>query len=140
MIAGRRMTASERMDVHALLAPTHPDEAALGRALTLFVEREDYGFVWMATDEADRIVGCVFVSYAISGASGGLLAHLDDLAFDVTDGFATGIALLETLAEHLRPMDITQMLAVAPRARDMTTFFDEAGFTDRAMDAHARLL
>ena len=43
------MSVAERLDVFELLSPVRTDDLALGRALTLFVEREDYGFIWVAS-------------------------------------------------------------------------------------------
>src|SRR5579862_6536124 len=48
-------------------------EARLGAALSLFIERPDYGFVWMAFED-ERAVGAVAVAYAISLPLGAVAA------------------------------------------------------------------
>jgi hypothetical protein len=77
------MTGEERFDVFGLFRKALArDEARLNAALALAVDRPDYGFVWLATDDAEAVVGAAFVSYGISSAAGGLVARIDDLAID----------------------------------------------------------
>src|SRR5271154_5512902 len=74
----RPMTGPERYDAFTLMLRFRSDQAALGDALTLFVEREDYGFVWLAYD-GDTCVGCCSIGYAIATNTGGVTAVLRDL-------------------------------------------------------------
>lgn len=139
MIACRRMSAAERPDVFALLASERADHVALGKALTLFVEREDFGFVWVAFADDESIVACVLVSYAISTEAGGLVAALDDILVSPgarRTGIGTG--LLETLATHLRAMDIVGMRASVPRASGLQRFFSACGFAVRDDEGYVR--
>ena len=48
------------------------DAAALGEALTLFIDRPDYGFVWLAYLD-DLPVACASASLSIDTATVGLL-------------------------------------------------------------------
>ena len=92
----RRMGSADRSDVFALLgellkkdayyrhsslaygAPQDAADAdaALGEALTLWIDRPDYGFVWLALED-DRALACAAVSYAISASVGKVVAKLD---------------------------------------------------------------
>jgi hypothetical protein len=45
------MASPERLDAFALMKRFRADETALGEALALFVDRPDYGFVWLAYDD-----------------------------------------------------------------------------------------
>src|SRR6266851_6732774 len=75
VIECRTMTGPERVDAYTLMRQFRSDEAALGDALALFVDRPDYGFVWLAY--ADGIpVACVSASFGISTETGGLFAEL----------------------------------------------------------------
>ena len=141
MIACRRMSAAERMDVFALLAPQRPDHVSLGKALTLFVEREDFGFVWIAFDDNESIVGCVLVSFAISTDAGGLVACLDDIVvFPGAPRTGVGTGLLETLATHVRAMDIVGIRTSVPRAFGLESFFSACGFSVRDDQGFTRTL
>jgi len=77
-------------------------EAALARALDLFLARPEIGFVWLATLEKHPVAACV-VCHAISTSRGGLVAKLDDVTVDKRwQGQGVGAAMLAALAEHLR--------------------------------------
>src|SRR3990172_9210380 len=92
-IACRRMTRATREDAFALLRaflgddPHYLDssaaygdggEAALGRALELFLARPETGFVWRASEGPEPVAACV-VCFAISTSAGALVAKLDDV-------------------------------------------------------------
>src|SRR5947209_9046636 len=78
MIECRTMAGAERLDAFALMRRFRRDEAALGEALALFVDRPDYGFVWLAYDDGIP-AACVSASFAVSTDAGGLVAELHDL-------------------------------------------------------------
>jgi GNAT superfamily N-acetyltransferase len=93
MITFRRMTDRDRRAAYDLFVDyLHHDEfvrdssaaygnngdRALSAALSLFLERPDYGFIWMGFD-GDEAVAVSIVSYAISTAVGGVVAKLEDL-------------------------------------------------------------
>ena len=70
------MSGTERIDAYRLYAriPNVPD-AALQAGLNLFVEREDYGFVWIAYDDRTPVAVCTITGHglkdpdtAVSGA------------------------------------------------------------------------
>lgn len=72
------MAGAERLDAFALMKRFRTDEAALGDALSLYVERPDYGFVWLAYDDGIP-AGCACAAFAVSTEAGGLVAELRDL-------------------------------------------------------------
>lgn len=78
---------------------------ALARALGLFLERPELGFVWIARvrDEMrDTLAGACVVCYAISTSRGGLVAKLDDVTIDARwQGRGVGSAMLDALAREL---------------------------------------
>jgi hypothetical protein len=51
LIECRTMASPERLDAIALMKRFRPDETALGEALSLFVDRPDYGLVRLAYDD-----------------------------------------------------------------------------------------
>ena len=102
------MAGPERYDAFGLLRQFRTDEAMLGDALALFVDRPDYGFIWLAY--ADGIpVGCVGVSFGISTESGGVLATLRDLWVDPSArGRGIATAMLLTLHARLDQLDVRE--------------------------------
>jgi ribosomal protein S18 acetylase RimI-like enzyme len=94
-------------------------EAALGRALSLFIDRPDYGFVWLAI-EHERAVGAAVLGYGISVSVGAVAANLECLI--VAEGQrdrGIGSALLDALAIELRGGEIARL--------DVTVHVDNAG-------------
>jgi GNAT superfamily N-acetyltransferase len=84
-------------------------EAALGEALTLFVDRPDYGFIFLALEDEKPVAGAA-VSYAISLALGKVVAKLEHLIVTETrrrEGIGT--ELVEALADHLRLIEIARL-------------------------------
>lgn len=135
------MSAAERLDVFALLSPVRTDQVALGSALTLIVEREDYGFVWVAFDENERTVGCAVLSYAISTEAGGLVACLDDVVVERgARGAGVGTAMLDALADHLRALAIVRVRTNVSRALHLTPFFTACGFVHRDDEGFSRAI
>ncbi|GAC1416365.1 MAG: hypothetical protein NVSMB64_26570 [Candidatus Velthaea sp.] len=109
LIECRAMAGPERYDAFALMKRFRTDEAALGDALALFVDREDYGFVWLAYREAVP-VGCASVGYAIATDAGGVVALVRDM-YVVTDARRSGIAtaLLASLHARLDALDVERV-------------------------------
>jgi GNAT superfamily N-acetyltransferase len=112
MIECRTMASAERYDAYALMEHFRSDAAALGEALTLFVERPDYGFVWLAYLD-DHATACVSASLGIDTESGGLVATLRDL-YVLPERRRTGIgsALLVTLEARLDQLGVTRVEAL----------------------------
>jgi len=103
------MAGPERFDAFSLMKRFRIDEATLGDALTLFVEREDYGFVWLAYRETIP-VGCASVGYAIATDAGGVIALVRDLYVAPEErraGIAT--ALLASLHARLDALEIKRV-------------------------------
>ncbi len=84
-------------------------EAALGKALALFVDRPDYGFLWTAFD-GPRAVACAPVGFSISVTAGAVVANLDYVV--VAPEYrrhGIGRGLLESLATELKRMEIARI-------------------------------
>jgi GNAT superfamily N-acetyltransferase len=112
MIECRTMASAERYDAYALMERFRSDAAALGEALTLFVERPDYGFVWLAYLD-DHPTACVSVALGIDTETGGLIATLRDL-YVLPERRRSGIgsALLVTLEARLDQLGVTRVEAL----------------------------
>ncbi len=131
MIECRTMAGPERWDAFALMGRFRSAEAALGDALALFVERPDYGFVWLAYDDGIP-AACVSVAYAISTESGGLVADLRDLWVQPERRRrAIGSALLATLHARLDQLGVTRIDAAVPEDRSLREFLRARGYRDR---------
>jgi GNAT superfamily N-acetyltransferase len=131
MIECRTMAGAERYDAFALMKRFRPDEAALGDALALFVERPDYGFVWLAYDDGIP-AGCLSAAFAISTETGGLVAALRDL-YVAEDRRRRGLGsvLLATLHGRLDQLEVTRIEAAVPDDPALRGFFSARGYEDR---------
>jgi GNAT superfamily N-acetyltransferase len=112
MIECRTMASAERYDAFALMRQFRSDEATLGEALSLFIDRPDYGFVWLAYVD-DHPAGCVSVALGIDTETGGVVATLRDL-FVEPDLRRQGLgsALLVTLEARLAHLEVTRIDAI----------------------------
>jgi GNAT superfamily N-acetyltransferase len=111
MIECRTMASAERYDAFALMERFRTDGAALGEALTLFIERPDYGFVWLAYLD-DHPAACVSASLGIDTVTGGLVATLRDLyVLPERRRLGIGSALLVTLGGRLEQLGVTRIEA-----------------------------
>jgi GNAT superfamily N-acetyltransferase len=105
------------LDVAATYGDAGPE--ALRRALDLFVERPDLGFVWMGRRGVE-VVGCCVACFAISTSRGTLVAKLDDVNVRPgLEGQGIGTAMLASLKEELRRGGVTRI--------DTATHFDNPG-------------
>jgi GNAT superfamily N-acetyltransferase len=131
MIECRTMAGAERVDAFALMKRFREDEAALGDALALFVDRPDYGFVWLAYDNGIP-AACVSVAFGISTETGGLVALLRDLyvAEDRRRG-GIGSALLATLHGRVDQLGVTRIEMAIPADPGVRAFFAARGYADR---------
>lgn len=105
------------LEVAAVYGDGGPE--ALRRALAMFVERPELGFVWMAR-QAGEVVGCCVVCYAISTSRGAMVAKLDDV--NVRPGFegrGVGSAMMAALKGELRRAGVARI--------DTATHFDNPG-------------
>lgn len=95
-------------------------EGALARALELFLERPELGFVWVAQSREEAlprggnaavdVAGACVVCYAISTSRGSLVAKLDDVAVEARwQGRGVGSTMLSSLAAHLRGTGVTRI-------------------------------
>jgi len=144
MIACRRMTRETRADAFALLSDflredehylassgAYGDggEAALARALELFLERPETGFVWLAYAGDAAVAVCV-VCFAVSTSAGALVAKLDDVAVKTAwRGQGVGSAHLEQLKDELRRLGVRRIdTAVHLRNAGAWRFYARHGF------------
>ena len=105
------------LDVASVYGDAGPE--ALRRALALFIERPDLGFVWMARD-AGEVVGCCAIGFAISTSRGGIVAKLDDVNVKPgLEGRGIGSAMMASLKEELRRSGVSRI--------DTATHFDNPG-------------
>jgi GNAT superfamily N-acetyltransferase len=134
VIECRTMAGAERLDAFALMKRFRTDEAALGDALALFVDRPDYGFVWLAYED-DVPAACVTVAFAVSTETGGLVADLRDLwVAEDRRGRGIGTALLATLHGRLDQLGVTQVEATLPDDASLLAFFSARDYDEcRAM-------
>jgi GNAT superfamily N-acetyltransferase len=124
------MGGPERPDTFALMRPFRADQAALGDALALFVDRPDFGFIWLAYDDGIP-AACVSVSFAISSERGGLLAQLRDLwVAPERRRRGIGSALVATLHGRLDQLDVKRVAAAIPDDAALRGFFAARGYTD----------
>jgi GNAT superfamily N-acetyltransferase len=130
VIECRTMGGPERPDAYVLMRGFRDDEAALGEALTLFVDRPDYGFIWLAYDDGTP-AACVSVSFAISTERGGLLAQVRDL-WVVPERRRRGIgsALIATLHGRLDQLEVLRVAAAIPDDPALRGFFAARGYRD----------
>jgi GNAT superfamily N-acetyltransferase len=130
MIECRTMASAERLDAFALMKRFRADHAALGDALALFIDRPDYGFVWLAYDDGIP-AACISAAFAISTESGGVVADLRDL-FVAEERRRRGIgsALLATLHGRLDQLEVTSIEAWLPSDSALRAFFAARGYTD----------
>ncbi len=104
-------------DVAGIYGDAGPE--ALRRALALFIDRPELGFVWVAR-EGDDVVGCCVVCYAISTSRGGLVAKLDDVNVKPgLEGRGIGGAMIESLKQELRRIGVSRV--------DTATHLDNPG-------------
>jgi GNAT superfamily N-acetyltransferase len=129
LVECRSMTGPERFDAFTLMQTFRRDHNALSDALSLFVEREDYGFVWLAYRE-DAAVGCASVGYTISTAAGGLTAVVRDL-YVVPAARRGGVAtaLLATLESRLAALEVVRFEIAATGDPALLAFLTARGFT-----------
>lgn len=82
---------------------------ALKRALRLFLERPELGFVWVVW-ESETAVGCCVVCYAISTSAGAVVAKLDDVCLlRGREGQGIGTVLIDSLKSELRRRDVRRI-------------------------------
>ncbi len=121
------MASAERYDAFALMQHFRAD-GSLGEALSLFIERPDYGFVWLAYVD-DRASACVSVSLGIDTETGGVVASLRDL-YVLPEMRRRGLAsaLLVTLEGRLAHLEVRRIVAVGGKDPAMRPFFEARGY------------
>lgn len=156
MIECRRMAEDSRDDAFALLRtflgedPHYLDssdaygaggDAALARALDLFLARPEIGFVWLAYEDGRPVAVCI-VCFAISTSAGAVAAKLDDV-FVATgrQGRGIGSAHLTGLKDELRRLGVKRIdTAVHLRNHGARRFYERHGFRPLAEERLAHVL
>ena len=110
---------------------------AIARALDLFLQQPELGFVWLAfADEAGArvTVGACVVCRAISTSRGGIVAKLDDVTIAAPwQGRGVGGAMLAALWDELRRQNVTRIDSACHRDNaGAWRFYARLGF--RALD------
>jgi GNAT superfamily N-acetyltransferase len=106
---------------------------ALGRALDLFLERPELGFVWLAfaDENGARVpVGACVVCRAISTSRGTLVAKLDDVTIAPRwQGRGVGSSMLAALGDELRASGISRIDTACHRDNaGAWRFYERLGF------------
>lgn len=99
------------------------------RALRLFLEHPENGFVWLAFLEGEAVGICV-PSFAISTSLGTYVVKLDDVYVTSSmQGRGIGSAMLEALKEELRSMGVGRIdLGIHLQNRAARRFYERLGF------------
>jgi GNAT superfamily N-acetyltransferase len=128
MIECRTMASAERYDAFALMEKFRPDGAALGEALSLFIDRPDFGFVWLAYLD-DHPAACASASLGIDTETGGLVATVRDLyVLPERRRHGIGSALLVTLQGRLEALEVKRVEAVCGADPSLLGFFEARGY------------
>ncbi len=144
MITCRKMTRDDLRDAFEMLSTfLEEDEHYLASskaygdrgqdgvrdALTLFMDRPELGFVWLAYD-AEGIAGLCVICYAISTSIGALAAKLDDVSVKADRrGKGIGTALLEDLKLQLRREAVGRIdVGVHLENPEARRFYERLGF------------
>lgn len=120
--------------------------AALERALELFLDRPELGFVWLAFashgDAPPEPAGACVVCFAISTARGSLVAKLDDVTIAARwRGRGVGTAMIEALAQELVRDGATRIDCGCHRDNaDAWRFYHRLGFAALNEERLARVL
>lgn len=120
-------------------------EPALVRALALFLERPELGFVWLATTRVEgeaMVVGACVVCRAISTSRGAVVAKLDDVTVH-PDWLSRGVGgrMLAALFERLRAEGIARIDSACHRDNaGAWRFYERLGFAPLNEERIARLL
>ena len=129
MIECRTMASPERYDAYTLMEQFRADTARLGDALSLFVDRPDYGFIWLAYDDGTP-AACVSVGFGISTEAGGLAAELrDHFVAPPHRRRGIGSALLATLHARLDQLDVRRIEAACGDDDALHAFFSARGYS-----------
>jgi GNAT superfamily N-acetyltransferase len=138
------MTSASRADARALLnsflsqdehyldsSPAYGagGEAALDRALDLFLSRPEQGFVWLAYEGNQPVAVCV-VCFAISTSIGAIVAKLDDVFVAAGKrGRGVGAAHLAALKDELRLVGVHRIdTSVHLENAGARRFYEQHGF------------
>ncbi len=122
------MASAERYDAFALMERFRTDTAALGEALSLFIDRPDFRVCLAGLPRRSSCgvrLGVAWDRYR----DGGLIATVRDL-FVPPDQRRNGIgsALLITLAGRLKALDVTRIEAVCGADPSLLGFFEARGY------------
>jgi len=114
---------------------------ALDRAIALFLERPEIGFVWLAYANGSAAGACV-VCRAISTSRGSVVAKLDDVTVHPDwQGKGVGGAMLAQLRDHLLLEGMTRIDCGCHRDNEGAwRFYERLGFVPLDEERLALLL
>lgn len=103
--------------------------APVERALEMFLERPELGFVWLAFRDREAVGMCV-ICYAVSTSLGAVVGKLDDVFIaDSARGQGVGTGMLKTLAAELKAAGVLRIdSAVHVKNADAARFYARLGF------------
>lgn len=105
------------------------EDAAIRRALRLFLDRPELGFTWLTVEDS-MVVGLITVCFAVSTNLGAIVAKLPD--FVVTaDARRRGVGrfMMASLVEELRRMKVGRVdLGVHETNDGARRFYERLGF------------
>jgi len=104
-------------------------DAALERALDLFLAQPQLCVVWLTLERDVAVAACV-VCFAISTSRGGIVAKLDDVSVDpARRGTGIGTAMLNALAAWLRQRAVSRIDCGCHRDNERAwRFYERLGF------------
>lgn len=104
-------------------------EPPIGKALDLFLERPETGFVWLAFRDGEAVGMCI-ICYAISTSLGALVGKLDDVfVAGGARGQGVGSAMLKALGRELKAGNALRIdSAVHLKNTEAARFYARAGF------------
>ena len=107
------------------------EDAAIHRALRLFLERPELGFAWL-TFEEPKLVGLATVCLAISTNLGGMVAKVPDFVVSAdARGRGIGQFLMETLVRELTAIGVGRIdLGVHDNNTSARRFYRRVGFVE----------
>ncbi len=127
------MASAERYDAFELMQQFRTDHAALGEALSLFIERPDYGFIWLAYVD-DHPAACVSAALGLDTETGGIVATLRDFyVIPAHRRRGLGTAVLVTLEARLAHLDVRRIDAVGGGDPALRPFFEARGYRGGGM-------
>jgi GNAT superfamily N-acetyltransferase len=123
------LVRAENIALHAGAYGGPGEDADIERALALFLDRRELGFVWLV-EEDTAVVALATVSLAVSTHMGAVVAKVPDLVVrGDARGRGVGAFAVESLGEELRAIGAARIdLGVHENNADARRFYERLGF------------